>query len=81
MFRRREGVPFSFLAEAEADRFDSNVEPPPKQRAGRGELMGRALIGLVIAGAFAGSLLFGMPALESNPTLHHVQQSEASQHR
>jgi hypothetical protein len=79
MFRRREGVPFSFLDDA--DRFRSNVEPPPKRRAATGEIAGRALIGLVIAAAFAGSLLFGIPALESNPTLHHVQQSEAAQHR
>ncbi|WP_329455318.1 hypothetical protein [Streptomyces sp. NBC_01497] len=78
MFRRREGVPFTFLAEA--DRFRDNVERPPKRRPARGEVAGRALIGLVIAAAFAGSLLFGMPALQSNPTLHQVQQSEASQH-
>ncbi|GAA3759825.1 hypothetical protein [Streptomyces tremellae] len=79
MFRRREDVPFSFLAEAE--RFRSHVEPPPKQRPARGELAGRVLTGLVIAAAFAGSLLFGMPALQDNPALHHAQQSEAAQHR
>lgn len=78
MFRRREDVPFTFLAET--DRFRSNVEPPPKRRPARGEIAGRLLIGLVIAAAFTGSLLFGMPALQSNPTLHHVQQSEAARH-
>jgi hypothetical protein len=71
-------VPFTFLAEVE--RFRSNVEPPPKRRAARGEIAGRLLIGLVVAAGFAGSLLFGLPALESNPTLHQVQRSEASQH-
>ena len=30
MFRRRESVPFSFVAEA--DRFRSNVTPPPRRR-------------------------------------------------
>ncbi|MGQ4512714.1 hypothetical protein [Streptomyces sp. DW26H14] len=79
MFRRREDVPFTFLVEAE--RFRSNVEPPPKRRPARGELAGRALIGLVIVASFAGSLLFGMPALQNNPALHQAQQSEASQHR
>ena len=31
MFRRREPVPFAFVAEA--DRFRSNVTPPPRARA------------------------------------------------
>ena len=31
MFRRREPVPFAFVAEA--DRFRSNVTPPSRQRA------------------------------------------------
>ena len=31
MFRRREAVPFAFVAEA--DRFRSNVTPPPRERA------------------------------------------------
>ena len=30
MFRRREAVPFAFVAEA--DRFRSNVTPPPRER-------------------------------------------------
>jgi hypothetical protein len=79
MFRRREDVPFSFIADAE--RFRSNVEKPPRHRAERAEIAGRALIGLVVAACFAGSLLFGLPALESNPALHQVQRSEAAQHR
>jgi hypothetical protein len=86
MFRRREDVPFAFLAEArrsssEAEQFDSNVTPPPRVRPAVPEVAGRVLLGLVVAAAFAGSLLFGLPALEANPTLHQVQSSEASQHR
>ena len=34
MFRRREPVPFAFIAEA--DRFRSNVAPPPRERASTG---------------------------------------------
>ncbi|MET4926865.1 hypothetical protein P3L51_31690 [Streptomyces sp. PSRA5] len=76
MFRRREAVPFAFVAEA--DSFRSNVTPPPRQRINRSELMSRALIGLIVAAGFAGSLLFGMPALESGQSSGQSQQSEAS---
>jgi hypothetical protein len=85
MFRRREDVPFAFVAEAErsrseAEQFRSNVAPPTRLRPAVPEIAGRLLLGLVVAAAFAGSLLFGLPALEANPTLHQVQSSEASQH-
>ncbi|WP_405499808.1 hypothetical protein OG501_09710 [Streptomyces niveus] len=79
MFRRREAVPFAFVAEA--DSFRSNVTPPPRQRISRSELMSRTLIGLVVAAGFAGSLLFGLPALESGQPVGQAQQSEASQGR
>ncbi|MFE4498152.1 hypothetical protein ACFRKD_37435 [Streptomyces niveus] len=79
MFRRREAVPFAFVAEA--DSFRSNVAPPPRQRISRSELMSRTLIGLVVAAGFAGSLLFGLPALESGQPSGQAQQSEASQGR
>jgi hypothetical protein len=46
LLRRREPVPFAFLAEA--DRFRSNVTPPPRQRASAGEVAGRWLTGLTI---------------------------------
>ena len=47
MFRRREAVPFAFVAEA--DRFRSNVTPPPRERASAGELAGRwLLVGLTV---------------------------------
>ena len=49
MFRRREPVPFAFVAEA--DQFRSNVTPPPRERASFGQMAGRWLIGLtVVAG-------------------------------
>ncbi|MFD9504705.1 hypothetical protein [Streptomyces sp. NPDC060035] len=79
MFRRRESVPFSFVAEA--DRFRSNVTPPPPERASVSQLAGRSLVGLTVLAGLAGSLLFGVPALSTDQTPTHSQKSEASQHR
>ncbi|MFJ7625821.1 hypothetical protein [Streptomyces sp. NPDC097595] len=79
MFRRRESVPFSFVAEA--DRFRSNVTPPPRPRSTVSERMGRALIGLVVAGGIAGSLLLGLPALGPEQAPGHTQQTEAAHGR
>ncbi|WP_405611473.1 hypothetical protein OG292_08675 [Streptomyces sp. NBC_01511] len=79
MFRRREAVPFAFVAEA--DSFRSNVTPPPRQRISRSELMSRTLVGLVVAAGLAGSLLFGLPSLESGQSSGQDQRSEASQDR
>ncbi|MGW5330176.1 hypothetical protein [Streptomyces sp. NPDC004014] len=76
MFRRREPVPFAFLAEAE--RFRSNVTPPPRERASLGELAGRWLLGLTLVAALVGALVVGMPAL-STPSSTPDQQSQASQ--
>ncbi|MDH6221944.1 hypothetical protein [Streptomyces pseudovenezuelae] len=78
MFSRREPVPFAFLAEA--DRFRSNVAPPPRQRASFGQTAGHWLLGLTIVAGIAGSLILGMPAL-STPTTTPAQQSQASQGR
>ncbi|MET9927109.1 MULTISPECIES: hypothetical protein [unclassified Streptomyces] len=79
MFRRRESVPFSFVAES--DRFRSNVTPPPSQRASVPELLGRSLVGLTVVAGLVGSLLLGLPALDSRPSASHGKQSEASQGR
>ncbi|MEU3188724.1 hypothetical protein ABZ707_31675 [Streptomyces sp. NPDC006923] len=79
MFRRREAVPFAFVAEA--DRFRSNVTPPPRPRASRSQQVSRALVGLAVAAGFAGSLLFGLPALQPDQAPGHSQRSEASQGR
>ncbi|QNE74606.1 hypothetical protein F0344_08280 [Streptomyces finlayi] len=79
MFRRRESVPFSFVAEA--DRFRSNVNPPPRERASVSQLAGRYLVGLVVITGLAGSLLFGLPALDSDRSPSHSQKSEASRNR
>lgn len=75
MFRRREPVPFAFLAEA--NRFRSNVEPPKRQRASAGQIAGRWLLGLTIVAGLVGSLIVGMPAL-STPSSTPAQQSQAS---
>ncbi|WAU84531.1 hypothetical protein O1Q96_35475 [Streptomyces sp. Qhu-G9] len=79
MFRRREPVPFAFIAEA--DKFRSNVTPPPRQRPSAGELAGRWLVGLTVVAGLAGSLLVGSPALSADVLPAHTQQSDASQRR
>ncbi|MGQ4419955.1 hypothetical protein ACN6LA_007662, partial [Streptomyces sp. SAS_269] len=50
-------VPFAFLAEA--DRFRSNVTPPPRERASLGELAGRWLLGLTLVAGLVGALVPG----------------------
>ncbi|MFF4903053.1 hypothetical protein [Streptomyces sp. NPDC001068] len=76
MFRRREPVPFAFVAEA--DRFRSNVTPPPRERSSVSQITGRWLLGLTLVAGMAGSLVLGMPAL-STPSDPGTQQSQASQ--
>ncbi|WP_329414248.1 hypothetical protein OG802_26270 [Streptomyces sp. NBC_00704] len=78
MFRRREPVPFAFLAEA--DRFRSNVTPPPPERSSVSQIAGRWLLGLTIVAALVGSLVVGMPALSQNQPAQGPQ-SQASQGR
>ncbi|GAB1338183.1 hypothetical protein ACE1SV_47730 [Streptomyces sp. E-15] len=78
MFRRREPVPFAFLAEA--DRFRSNVTPPPRPRPSFSELAGRWLLGLTLVAGLVGALIVGTPAL-SSPSTSPAQQSQASQGR
>lgn len=79
MFRRREPVPFAFLSEA--DRFRSNVAPPPRRRPSTGELAGRWLLGLTIVAALVGALLIGMPALSLDHATTKTQQPVASDGR
>jgi hypothetical protein len=78
MFRRREPVPFAFLAEA--DRFRSNVTPPPPERSSWREIAGRWLLGLTIVASLVGSLVVGMPALSLDHSAQ-TQQSQGSQDR
>lgn len=77
MLRRREPVPFAFVAEA--DRFRSNVTPPPRERASAGQMAGRWLLGLTIVAGLVGSLVIGMPALSQDQSSAETQQSQASQ--
>ncbi|MEU7568940.1 hypothetical protein [Streptomyces fradiae] len=79
MQSRREAVPFAFVAET--DRFRSNVTPPARQRPSLPEIAGRTLIGLTVVAGLVGSLLFGMPALQTGPQAGQTQQSEASEGR
>ncbi|MDH6624226.1 flagellar biogenesis protein FliO [Streptomyces sp. LBL] len=76
MFRRREPVPFAFLAEA--DTFRSNVTPPPRERASAGQIAGRSFLGLMIVAGLVGSLALGVPALSQDRAPAHTQQSQAS---
>ncbi|MFJ9830909.1 hypothetical protein ACIRU2_05790 [Streptomyces sp. NPDC101169] len=71
-----EPVPFAFVAEA--DRFRSNVAPPPSEPASFSELAGRWLLGLTLVTGLVGALVLGMPAL-STPSSTPAQQSQASQ--
>jgi hypothetical protein len=77
MFRRGEPVPFAFVAEA--DRFRSNVTPPPRARRSFGEVAGSALVGLTIVAGLVGSVLLGLPALQqdhSDPAKEHPAAAE-----
>ncbi|MER6164881.1 hypothetical protein [Streptomyces violaceorubidus] len=79
MIRRREPVPFAFVAEA--DRFRSNVTPPPRERASFGQLAGRWLLGVTVVAGLVGSLVIGTPALSSDQPSSHKQPSQASEGR
>lgn len=79
MSRRREPVPFAFLAEA--DRFRSNVTPPPRERASVSQIAGRWLIGLTVVAGLVGSLIVGTPALSVDHSPSQTQHSEASRGR
>ncbi|MCX4528455.1 MULTISPECIES: hypothetical protein [unclassified Streptomyces] len=76
MFSRREPVPFAFVAEA--DRFRSNVTPPPRETLSKSQMAARSLVGLTVVAGLVGSLLLGMPALQPS---NAPQKSEASQGR
>ncbi|MGI5429005.1 hypothetical protein [Streptomyces sp. CA-179760] len=77
MFGRREPVPFAFVAEA--DRFRSNITPPPRERLSVSQQAGRWLMGLTIVAGLVGSLVIGTPALTVDRPESHPQQSQASQ--
>ncbi|RZU10821.1 hypothetical protein [Streptomyces sp. BK239] len=76
MSRRREPVPFAFVAEA--DTFRSNVAPPPPEPSSAGQIAGRWLLAVTIVAALVGALVIGMPALSLDHTAPS-QQSQASQ--
>lgn len=62
MPRRGESVPFAFIADA--DRFRSNVTPPPRAERSLTQRAGSALFGLTVVAGLVGSLLLGVPALD-----------------
>jgi hypothetical protein len=77
MFRRREPVPFAFVAEA--DRFRSNVTPPPREKSSAGQIAGSWLLGVTIVAALVGSVFLGTPALTLDHSSTSTQESQASQ--
>ncbi|GGV33073.1 hypothetical protein [Streptomyces griseoflavus] len=79
MFGRREPVPFAFVAEA--DRFRSNVAPPPRERASAGEIAGRWLLGLTLVAGLVGSLVLGTPSMSTAPSGADTQESQATDGR
>ncbi|MEU6406893.1 hypothetical protein [Streptomyces sp. NPDC046985] len=73
MFRRREPVPFAFVAEA--DGFRSNVAPPPRHRSSLGQIAGHCLLGLTLVAGLVGALILGRPALSSGDAPTQTQQA------
>ncbi|HZG02895.1 MAG TPA: hypothetical protein VE546_04870 [Streptomyces sp.] len=79
MIRREESVPFAFIAGS--GQFRSNVAPP-RPRPTRSQILGRALMGLVVIAGLVGSLLLGMPALRTpDPLDHGPDQPSAAESR
>ena len=62
MFRRGEPVPFAFIAEAE--RYRSNVAPPPRPHRTFAQRASSVLVGVSITTGLVGALLLGGPALD-----------------
>jgi hypothetical protein len=50
--------------DAQSEAFRGDVAPPPRRRLGIGELMGRALLGIVVISGLVGALLLAGPALD-----------------
>jgi hypothetical protein len=71
---RGESVPFAFIADA--DRFRSNVTPPPRAERSPSQRAGSALFGLTVVAGLVGSLLLGVPALD--PERQTVQDGPAA---
>lgn len=76
--RRREPVPFAFVAEA--DRFRGDVPvPPPVKRAGIGEVAGRVLVGVLIVAGLVGAVVFGVPAMQLTDDAGSAQDTDTVQ--
>ncbi|MBV9024516.1 MAG: hypothetical protein JO362_12170 [Streptomycetaceae bacterium] len=78
MSRRGDSVPFAFVAEA--DRFRSNVPPPPQEQPGKAQLTARVLTTLIVVVGLVGAVALGTPALEPHPADAAHQQMESAQH-
>ncbi|KJK55041.1 hypothetical protein [Saccharothrix sp. ST-888] len=61
-----ESVPFAFVAEAE--RYQSNVTPPARERRSVRAVLGGVLITLLVVAALTTAVLLGMSALSSPTT-------------
>ncbi|MDH6125778.1 hypothetical protein [Kitasatospora sp. GP82] len=58
-----ESVPFAFIAEAE--RYQSNVTPPARERRSAKSVLAGLLIALLVVAALTTAVLVGAPALRS----------------
>lgn len=73
MLPRRESIPFAFIAESDA--FRSDVRPPERRRTTRGEKASGVLVGVLVVAGLVGSVVFGVPALESDEEPRRAQHS------
>ncbi len=60
-FMAPEPVPFSFIAEA--DRYQSNIAPPRRERRSARAVCGGVLITMVLIAGLVAAVALGMPAL------------------
>ncbi|AEW96880.1 MULTISPECIES: hypothetical protein [Streptomycetaceae] len=76
---RGEPVPFAFVSEAE--RFRSNVTPPPREPVGRGRIAAWTLAAMTVVAALVGAVLLGAPALDVHQAgSPGVQQADSGHH-
>lgn len=79
MYRRGESVPFAFVSEA--DRFRSNVAPPPRQRATGSRIAGRILLTVTVVAGLVGAVVLGTPALDARHTEGAGTGTAVARHR
>ena len=79
MPRRGESIPFAFIAEAE--RFSSNVTPPPRAPLSRSQVLARILTTVTVLAGLACAVLLATPALEPQHAGFSGQQTVSAARR